>query len=432
MPKPPKHSKKQPAAPAAPATIDSILTAVGALRGELADLTPLLEAQRDLRAAERRFAAFEIGPIGLWHAGPDGETFLANQAMATLLDASGPDELLQHRLDELIDPAVLTPGSLREVELTGPGGRRHAMISTVEVDGGGAGHLHAFVDVTALRGTASSTPVSPTAPAAAAAPPVDPKLAERLGVAVANNELILHYQPVLDISRGLMIGAEALLRWQHPKRGLITAAEFIGPAEQAGLLPDISRWVIAEACRQSVEWREHDIMMGVSINLPLILTDASIVDSLRDHVASTGLRASGFMIEITEAAIMTDPDRSQNILAELSREGFRLAIDDFGTGYSSLARLRKLPVSALKIDRSFITDLPDDRDAGTVVKTVIQLAANLGLVAIAEGIENEQQLSFLTTHGCHLGQGYLLSPAIAGASIPELYRRCERAAAGDA
>ena len=154
--------------------------------------------------------------------------------------------------------------------------------------------------------------------------------------------------------------------------------------------------------------------VGVSVNLPPILWQPAMGTKLRAEVANAGLKPNEFMIEITESAIMTDPDRSQQILKELSTDGFRLAIDDFGTGYSSLSRLRQMPVSALKIDRSFITDLPGDQDAQTVVKTIIQLAASLGLVALAEGIETKEQLSFLTDHGCHLGQGFLAQPPVAG------------------
>ena len=252
------------------------------------------------------------------------------------------------------------------------------------------------------------------------------KVTTRLRHAVNHDEFVLHYQPVCDISRGLIVGVEALIRWMDPERGMIAPNQFIGLAERTGMITQISDWVVTEACRQSRAWRDVGVRVGVSVNLPPILWQPAMGTKLRAEVANAGLKPNEFMIEITESAIMTDPDRSQQILKELSTDGFRLAIDDFGTGYSSLSRLRQMPVSALKIDRSFITDLPGDQDAQTVVKTIIQLAASLGLVALAEGIETKEQLSFLTDHGCHLGQGFLLSRPVPGDEIPELYRKFER------
>jgi EAL domain-containing protein (putative c-di-GMP-specific phosphodiesterase class I) len=252
------------------------------------------------------------------------------------------------------------------------------------------------------------------------------KLTTRLRHAVNHNEFVLHYQPVCDIARGLIIGVEALIRWMDPERGLVYPGEFIHLAERTGMINQISDWVVTEACRQSRAWRDQCVRVGVSVNLPPILWQPAMAGRLRSEVSNAGLKPNEFMIEITESAIMSDPDRSQKILHELSNDGFRLAIDDFGTGYSSLSRLRQMPVSALKIDRSFITDLPGDQDAETVVKTIIQLAANLGLVALAEGIETEAQLKFLTAHGCHLGQGFLLSEAVSGDQIPDIYHRFEQ------
>ena len=192
------------------------------------------------------------------------------------------------------------------------------------------------------------------------------------------------------------------------------------------MITQISDWVVTEACRQSRAWRDDGVRVGVSVNLPPILWQPSMVARLRSEISKAGLKPNEFMVEITESAIMTNPDRSLEILQELSHDGFRLAIDDFGTGYSSLSRLRQMPVSALKIDRSFITDIPHDKDAVAVARTIIHLAADLGLVALAEGIETEDQLRFLTAHGCQLGQGFLLSRPVTGDEIPDLYRRFER------
>ena len=196
---------------------------------------------------------------------------------------------------------------------------------------------------------------------------------------------------------------------------------FIPLAERTGLIGPISDWVIEEACRQSAEWRAAGLDMYVSVNLPAIFWQPTAMRQVLETIESFGLAANRMMIEITESTVMADALRSEPIIAELHERGLRLAIDDFGTGHSSLSRLNQMQVTTLKIDRSFVSDLPGDASAAVLVSTIIQLARNLGLQPLAEGIETEEQRQFLVDHGCPLGQGFLFSRPVPAAQIVGLY-----------
>jgi diguanylate cyclase (GGDEF)-like protein/PAS domain S-box-containing protein len=246
-------------------------------------------------------------------------------------------------------------------------------------------------------------------------------MAGRLRRAVEREELVLHYQPLVHLSSGGIVGAEALLRWRDGTRGLVPPNAFIPLAERTGLIGPISEWVIEEACRQSAEWRAADLDMYVSVNLPAIFWKPTAMRGVLDTIESFGLAADRMMIEITESTVMADAVRSEPIIAELHERGLRLAIDDFGTGHSSLSRLNQMQVTTLKIDRSFVSDLPGDASAAVLVSTIIQLARNLGLQPLAEGIETEEQRRFLVEHGCPLGQGFLFSKAVPADQIVGLY-----------
>jgi diguanylate cyclase (GGDEF)-like protein len=245
----------------------------------------------------------------------------------------------------------------------------------------------------------------------------------RLRRAVERDELVLHYQPVMDLNAGRMVGVEALVRWDDPEHGLIQPGEFIPVAERIGLIGSISHWVVHSACRQAHEWRSAGLDLCVAINLPPILWQPSMLRRLTRTTQTFGLAAGQLMIEITESAAMTDPDRTTRILRELHERGFGLAIDDFGTGYSSLSRLKQMPVTTIKIDRSFIRDLPGDAHSATMVAAIIGLARTLGLVPLAEGIETPEQLRFLTERGCPLGQGYHFSRPVPADEIAGLHRQ---------
>jgi EAL domain-containing protein (putative c-di-GMP-specific phosphodiesterase class I) len=247
-------------------------------------------------------------------------------------------------------------------------------------------------------------------------------MAGRLRRAVERHQLTLHYQPLVALETGEIVGAEALLRWQDDDRGLVMPGDFIPLAERTGLIGPISDWVIEEACRQSAEWRAQGLDIYVSVNLPAVFWQPTAMRQVLATIERFGLSADRMMVEITESTVMADTLRSEPIIAELHERGLRLAIDDFGTGHSSLSRLNQMLVTTLKIDRSFIADLPSDTSAAVLVSTIIQLARNLGLHPLAEGIETEAQRRFLVEHGCPLGQGFLFSRPVPAAEIQALYR----------
>jgi diguanylate cyclase (GGDEF)-like protein/PAS domain S-box-containing protein len=232
-------------------------------------------------------------------------------------------------------------------------------------------------------------------------------LAGRLRHAAGRGELELHYQPLVSLPDRRTIGAEALIRWNDPDRGLLAPAEFLPIAERTGLIRPITDWVVDEACRQSRDWRNAGHDLFVSVNLPPAFWQPTAMRQVMATIEAFGLNADRMMMEITEDAMMSKAIDIEPVLAELHARGLRLAIDDFGLGHSSLERLNQLRVNTLKIDRSFTADVPGDRGAGILIETMIGLARNLGLQCLAEGIETEEQLAFLIDRGCPLGQGYL-------------------------
>jgi len=233
--------------------------------------------------------------------------------------------------------------------------------------------------------------------------------------ALREHELTVHYQPEFSLEDGSVLGAEALVRWQHPSRGLLPAASFIEVAEEAGLLVEIGEFVLREACREAAEWPRHGRSPVISVNLAASqIQREETVDLVQSVLLEVGLAASQLCLEITESAMMRDPARSERILTMLKELGVKLAVDDFGTGFSSLAYLKRFPVDILKIDQSFVRDLGEDRDNEKFVNSIIRLADSLGLGVIAEGVETEQQAKILRALGCETVQGYLYArPAAA-------------------
>jgi diguanylate cyclase len=228
--------------------------------------------------------------------------------------------------------------------------------------------------------------------------------------ALERKELELFYQPKIDAATGKVTAAEALLRWQHPARGMVPPAVFIPIAERFGLIRDIGQWVIEDACRQARVWQEHGLRMRVAINLSAVqMRQEDIVARIEGALARHRVDPSRLTCEITESVAMEDTRATQATFHELGAAGIHLSIDDFGTGYSSLAYLRKLPAEELKIDRSFITDLEHSPDARSIVDAVLKLAHALGLKVVAEGVENERQRDILTEMGCDELQGFLFA-----------------------
>jgi diguanylate cyclase (GGDEF)-like protein/PAS domain S-box-containing protein len=249
-------------------------------------------------------------------------------------------------------------------------------------------------------------------------------LVTRLRKAVEERQWALHYQPMVDLIEGDVVGVEALLRWNDPERGLIGPGEFIALAEEMGLIETIGDWLYSEIISQAVEWSGRGIEVEISFNLsPRQLWHPEFSERLLARVRGSGVDPSRLLIEITETAAMFDPDRTLHILTSLRASGFRFAIDDFGTGFSSLSRLRDLPADVLKIDASFVHDVPHDKSAAKLVRGIVQLARSLGKTPVAEGIETDAQRRFLVGEGCRVGQGYFFSPPVAPRAIPKLVRK---------
>jgi EAL domain-containing protein (putative c-di-GMP-specific phosphodiesterase class I) len=239
--------------------------------------------------------------------------------------------------------------------------------------------------------------------------------------AVERREFELHYQPIVELDSGRLVGVEALIRWRDSEGRLVLPEQFIPLAERSGLIESITRLVIDGACRQARAWSDQGADLVVTFNLPPGLWGPAMVETLLDAAARAGVEPHRMMIEVTESMAMVQPARAASTVALLREHGVRLAIDDFGTGHSSLGRLRDLPVTTLKIDRSFVRELGSDPAADVLVDTIIGLARNLGLEPLAEGIETEQQRAILLARGCRLGQGFLFSRPVPAAQISARY-----------
>lgn len=235
-------------------------------------------------------------------------------------------------------------------------------------------------------------------------------LMAELRSAIVNNELTIYYQPKLDLATGKISSAEALIRWIHPERGLVQPDNFIPFAEHTGFIVIITQWVIENVVRQQQEWRKIGIMLNVSINISARdLLVPKLSEFFTKMLKTYGIPPQCLMLEITESSIMANPQIALNIMNELKDMGLSLTIDDFGTGYSSLAYLKKLPVSELKIDRSFVMHLEKDNDDAIIVRSTIDLAHNMGLTVVAEGVENQAACDILKEMGCDQLQGYFIS-----------------------
>jgi diguanylate cyclase (GGDEF)-like protein/PAS domain S-box-containing protein len=231
--------------------------------------------------------------------------------------------------------------------------------------------------------------------------------------ALDHDELTVHYQPEVDVqSDGGIIAVEALVRWRHPRRGLLAAAEFIDLAEETGIIVDIGRWVLREACAQQVRWREqipdHPVRLRVNLSA-LQLAEPDLLPDVMDILSDTGIEPASLCLEITETVVMADAEASLQVLQKLRGLGVELAIDDFGTGYSSLSYLKQLPVDVLKIDRSFVDGLGTDPDDAAIIEAILVLAQSLGLGVTAEGVETETQLQELVRLGCRRVQGFFFA-----------------------
>ena len=244
-----------------------------------------------------------------------------------------------------------------------------------------------------------------------------------LRTAIEERDLTLLYQPKVELTGRRVVGAEALLRWHHPEHGSVPPDEFIPIAESTALIQPLARFVLETALEQARRWQESGISLGLAVNLSVRnLLEPTLVGRVAELVARAGVAPNTLTLEITESGVMTDPEAAIAVLWGLRRIGVRLSVDDFGTGYSSLAYLKRLPVDEVKLDKSFVLNMTGDADDAAIVRSTIELAHNLGLQLVAEGVENQRTLELLTTLGCDLAQGYHLARPMPADELVRRYR----------
>lgn len=239
--------------------------------------------------------------------------------------------------------------------------------------------------------------------------------------AIENDEFTLNFQPKVDLATRCVIGAEALVRWGNEELGSVSPDEFVPVAEEAGLIGAIGNWVLQQACHHAVQWNRgggQPIHVGVNFSAHQ-MRRPDIADKVKVCLEESGLDPRLLELELTESVMMDDTGKSIALLEDLRGLGITVAIDDFGTGYSSLSYLTDFPLDTLKVDRAFVMNLPDDRDAVTIARAIIGLAQNLDLHIVAEGIETDEHERFLQGLGCHTGQGYLFSRPLGAAEFNE-------------
>lgn len=225
--------------------------------------------------------------------------------------------------------------------------------------------------------------------------------------AISEKQLVVYYQPKVNIQQRRVCGVEALVRWQHPQHGLLLPESFIDLAEKAGLIRGLTMWVIEETARQASEWQRNGVFIPVSVNLSIKnLQDKDLSSQIENIIRKNDLRCSSYTLEITESSMMSEPDKAYEVISQLSKLGLNLSIDDFGTGYSSLAYLKQLPAGEIKIDKSFIIDMMEDDNDAVIVRSIIDLSHNMGRKVTAEGVESKDIYDLLEILGCDMAQGY--------------------------
>jgi EAL domain-containing protein (putative c-di-GMP-specific phosphodiesterase class I) len=242
--------------------------------------------------------------------------------------------------------------------------------------------------------------------------------------AMETEDFELYYQPKVDVCTGEIVAMEALIRWRHAQRGMVPPAEFIPLAEELGLIIPIGAWVLVTACRQNKQWQDAGLPhLRVAVNLSAVqFRQKNLAEFVAQVLDDVGLDASYLELEVTESVIMQNAEEATLILKKLHAKGIHLSVDDFGTGYSSLGYLKRFPLDTLKIDRSFVSDIDSNPDDAIIVKSMIALAHSLKLNVIAEGVENESQLSYLRSLGCDEYQGYYRSRPLAAKDFEQMLR----------
>ena len=251
------------------------------------------------------------------------------------------------------------------------------------------------------------------------------ELINGLNNAIRENELVLHYQPKLDIARGIVTEVEALVRWQHPQYGMVPPDKFISLAEQTGFIHELTLWVLDTVLQQYRRWRdEESIVLPIAVNVSAeSLRTPEFFDVVESALERNSLSADAICLEVTESVVVDNPQAAIAILDRFQHKGIRLAVDDYGTGYSSLAQLQQLPVNELKIDKAFVTNLTSRQADQVIVKSTIEMAHALGLGVVAEGIEDAASLEWLQRHGCDTAQGYFICRPVPADELVEWLRQ---------
>jgi len=248
-----------------------------------------------------------------------------------------------------------------------------------------------------------------------------------LDSALTDAQFFLLYQPIFDLDSVAIRGVEALIRWQHPTKGVIAPDDFIPVLEDSGMIVEVGRWVLHEACTQAARWHEAGYPTTMSVNVSMRqLESDTLVDHVQEALAASGIDPGALVIEVTESTLMKDANATVSRLKRLKELGVMIAIDDFGTGYSSMAYLRQFPVDVLKIDRSFVAEMDDTADSVALIHTLVELGRTLGLVTLAEGIEDDSQLEGLRRELCDRGQGFIFSRPVEPGAIEALLAQGDR------
>jgi len=248
--------------------------------------------------------------------------------------------------------------------------------------------------------------------------------------ATERNQFSLHYQPKVDIASGQITGVEALLRWNHPDFGMVPPMQFIPLAEETGLIVPIGRWVLQEACAQNMAWQRRGLLpVTMAVNLsPRQFADPHLLNDIDLALFSSGMSPVLLQLEVTESMVMRNVARAVRVLDAIQSRGIRLAIDDFGTGYSSMSLMKQFPIDTIKIDRSFVRDLPQDTEDCAIAEAIIGMGKALGMTIVAEGVETSDQEAFLRAHACDEMQGFLFSKPVTAQEMTGLLRSPPRLA----